>query len=54
MRTETEKKFMNLPMEVMDLLQENEIVFVKGGNAGLPDVNNDGVGCHCTIKKDDK
>lgn len=42
---------MNLPVEVMDLLEENEIVFVKGGNSPQPDVNNDGVGCHCQVKQ---
>lgn len=52
MKTEAEKQFMGLPVEVEDLLNENEIVFVKGGFSLAPDVNNDGVGCHCQVKQD--
>lgn len=34
------KLFMTLPLQIMDVLSENEMLFISGGNSIAPSVNN--------------
>ncbi len=46
------KLFMTLPLQIMDVLSENEMLFISGGNSIAPSVNNGSGLCSDTNNSD--
>lgn len=44
----SEELFMQLPADMMETLDKDELMWVKGGKVVPPSVRNDGVGCGCS------
>jgi len=45
------EKFMELPLETIEVLNENEFLLVRGGIAkAAANIENSGAGCGCTVK----
>ncbi len=45
------QEFMTLPVSIIEELETNEMLLLKGGNANDQDsVENSGTGCHCGTK----
>ena len=47
---ESKEKFMELSLEAIEVLNEKELLLVKGGIRESPEITNEGTGCGCDIK----
>lgn len=47
------QQFMELPLEIIEALDNGELFLIKGGQAQHEEVENSGHGCHCGGTKND-